>query len=102
MLGRAVERIFNAGYERLIGRGIRTPASRWWHRAGVQLRDHFLPDRGVPTDRIDVQILEHEVGNLQSLVVAADAVGVYGRLDRDRGLCGGGLGRLTTSTSRRH
>ena len=44
------------------------------HHAGAQLADHLFPDLRMVADRVEVGRLEREVGGLELVVVAGDAV----------------------------
>ena len=94
--GRAVDVRFEPARHGVVGRKVRTRASRRRHRAGPQLRDHPLPDVGVAARirSVDSGRVQAQPAGPEPAVVAGDAVAVQDRAGRDRyGLRGRG-GRL--------
>ena len=107
-IGRSRRRLVQRGFERrdeLIGAGlVGTRPSGRRHLAGADLADHFLEILGVHARLCQVDLVEHQPGGLQLLVVARHAIlveqGPIGRrlvrgderrpCDRRRRTCGRG------------
>ncbi len=87
---RPIDVVLQRGRHRVIGGGIGTRPSGRRHRPGSKLGDHLFPDLRIRAGPCHVQVVERKSGGTESLVVAADAVGVEDRL---RGGRGSGAGR---------
>ena len=95
-LGRAVEGRLEIRDERGVALGVGARPRRRRHRAGPELPQHLLPDRGVVPDVRGVDVLEREAGGQGAGVVAGDAVAVQ------HGAGGGCLGRHAGRRRGRH
>ena len=92
-----IDVVLQRGRHRVIGGGIGTRPSGRRHRTGSKLRDHFFPDLRIRAGPCHVQVVERKSGGTESLVVAADAVGVEDRLRGGRGSGAGRRRRLRLS-----
>ena len=78
----AIERMFQVGHERVVGRliGTRTPDRR--HRPAPELSHHLLPGLGMSTEVCDIEPGERKSGSLHLFVVTAQAISVQDGLLR--------------------
>ena len=72
--GRAVQLRFQVRRQRIIPRAIGPGHPDGRHGAGPKLADHFFPDGGARRNIFHIQLVEHQVGRLESFVMAGDAV----------------------------
>src|SRR5262245_865188 len=77
---------------RIVGSDIGPGQTGGWHRPRVKLCDDAFPELGVSRRVRDVNAFEHDIGGMESLAVAGDAVLIENSLDVR---CSGGDGPYT-------